>query len=128
MVVRRWLDVDVEVLDTAAARGRGLLGRASLDPGSGVWIAPCRQVHTIGMRFPIDVAFCAADGTVLHLSAPLPTWRMTRWVRGAAGALEVAAGALAAAGVEVGDRLAWRGGPFADGSSSPPRGPRATGP
>lgn len=114
VAVRRWLDVDVEVLDTAAARGRGLLARASLEPGAGVWIAPCRQVHTLGMRFPIDVAFCGTDGTVLHLATPLRTWRMTRWVRGAAGALEVAAGVLVAAEVDVGDRLAWRGAPFSD--------------
>lgn len=113
MGARRWLDVDVVVLSSPVARGRGLLGRTSLDRGRGVWIAPCRQVHTFGMRFPIDVAFCGSDGTVLHLAAALRTWRLTRWVSGAAGALEVAAGVLVAAGVEVGDELGWRGAPFA---------------
>lgn len=110
---RRWLDVEVEVAGTATGRGRGLLGRSSLDPGHGMWIAPCPQVHTIGMRFPIDVAFCGGDGTVLHTVRSMRPWRVSRWVRGGAGALEVAAGVLGAAGVEVGDRLGWAGAPFA---------------
>lgn len=112
MAAQRWLEIEVEVLDTAARRGRGLLGRASLDPGRGVWISPCRQVHTLGLGFPIDVAFCGGDGTVLHVVAALTPWRVTRWVRGAAGALEVAAGVLAAGSVVVGDRLGWPGAPF----------------
>lgn len=112
MAHRRWLDIEVDVLDTAARRGRGLLGRASLGPGAGVWISPCRQVHTVGMRFPIDVAFCGADGTVLHVVVAMAPWRVTRWVWGAAGALEVAAGVLASGSVGTGDRLGWPGAPF----------------
>lgn len=112
MTVQRWLALDVEVLETAPLRARGLLGRASLHPGQGVWITPCRQVHTIGMGFPIDVAFCSGDGTVLHVVAVMPPWRVTRWVRGAAGVLEVAAGVLATEPVVVGDRLGWPDAPF----------------
>ena len=28
-------------------------------------IEPCRWIHTIGMRFPIDVAYLDADGVVV---------------------------------------------------------------
>ena len=49
---------------TAQSRLRGLLGR---DDAQGILIlAPCRSIHTYGMRFPIDVAFVSADGTVLE--------------------------------------------------------------
>ena len=34
--------------------------------------APCRQVHTFGMQFPIDVAFCDRYGFVLHVSRMRP--------------------------------------------------------
>ena len=48
---------------TLRARLRGLLG---CDGVQGVLIlAPCRSIHTYGMRFPIDVAFVAASGIVL---------------------------------------------------------------
>ena len=29
-------------------------GSFHLAPGDGLWLWPCRQVHTFGMRFPID--------------------------------------------------------------------------
>ena len=40
-------------------RARGLLGRRSSRLGAGglLVLAPCRSVHTFGMRQPIDVAF-----------------------------------------------------------------------
>ena len=44
-------------------RARGLLGRVSVD---GVLLmAPCRDIHTIGMRNPIDVAFLDRGGRVI---------------------------------------------------------------
>jgi uncharacterized protein len=43
-----------EIADSRAARRRGLLGRSSLS-GSFL-LEPCRSVHTLGMKFAIDVA------------------------------------------------------------------------
>ena len=54
----------------ARSRRRGLLGRDHVD---GVLVLrPCRQVHTFGMQFPIDVAFCDRYGFVLHVSGSNP--------------------------------------------------------
>jgi uncharacterized membrane protein (UPF0127 family) len=68
-----------EVAVTRKERMRGLMGREDLE---GVLILrPCRQVHTFGMRFPIDVAFCDRYGFVLHAAtlrprrASRPVWR-----------------------------------------------------
>jgi len=45
-----------ELADTPRARLRGLLGRSGID---GVMvIAPANAVHTVGMGFAIDVAYC----------------------------------------------------------------------
>ena len=49
-----------EVADTRRARRRGLLGRDGLD--GALVIERCRWIHTIGMRFPIDVAYVGDDG------------------------------------------------------------------
>ena len=55
-----------EVAATRAARRRGLLGR---DDVVGALVLPrCRWVHTIGMRFAIDVAHLDADGVVLRVT------------------------------------------------------------
>ncbi len=65
----------VEVADSARARRRGLLGRDGID--GAIVLAPCRQVHTARMRFPIDVAFCDREGLVLY-TATLSPWRLSR--------------------------------------------------
>lgn len=92
----------VEVAADRHARRRGLRGRDSF-PGALV-LEPCRHVHTFGMRFTIDVAFCAADGTVLSVTT-LPPRRLSRPVLQARFAVEAEAGSFERWGVEPGDRL-----------------------
>ena len=65
-----WLLRDGEVLaalelaDTRRARRRGLLGRDDFE--GALLLKPARSVHTVGMRFPIDVAYCDGDLRVLE--------------------------------------------------------------
>ena len=106
-----WLVRDGQVLaaaeEAAGVRGRsrGLLGRNGVD---GVMVLrPCRNVHTFGMRFAIDVAFCDRDGVVLRAVTLVPC-RISPIVLRAAMALEAESGALARWGVHVGDRLELR--------------------
>ena len=94
----------VEIAATRRARRKGLLGRASLDPASAMLITPCFAVHTIGMRFPIDVAFVDRDGRAVRLVHALKPWRAAA-ATGAYEVFELAAGRLAACGVREGDRL-----------------------
>ena len=44
----------LEVAETLSARARGLLGREGVD--GAILLRPARSVHTLGMRFAIDVA------------------------------------------------------------------------
>ena len=43
-------------------RLRGLTGLAGLDHDEGLEIPRCRSVHTIGMRFPLDLVWLDEDG------------------------------------------------------------------
>lgn len=90
------------------SRLRGLIGRPPLQPGQGLWIVPCQQVHTHFMGGAIDVVFLDPAGTVLRILPALRPWRFSPWVRGARAVLELPPGAAAAAGLSVGERLAWR--------------------
>jgi hypothetical protein len=56
----------VEVAETFGARLRGLLGRDGIE--GAVLLRPAKSVHTIGMRFPLDVAYCRRDLTVLEVT------------------------------------------------------------
>jgi uncharacterized membrane protein (UPF0127 family) len=96
---------------TPLSRFMGLLGTAAIADGEGLWIVPCRGVHTVGMRYPIDVAFLDARGVVVGVLEGLPPNRVGRVFRGARGALEMRSGILAATGTVPGDRLVFEGGP-----------------
>lgn len=67
-------------------RLRGLLG--SNATGGILVLAPCRAVHTLGMRRSIDVAFLASDGTVLSSLRDVERGRLSVSSRGAALVLE----------------------------------------
>jgi hypothetical protein len=102
----------VEVADSFSARFRGLMGRASLRAGSGLWLTGTSNIHMFFMRFPIDAVFLGrpeADGgrRVMAVHAGLRPWTGVVWyARGADGCLELPAGSAAASGTAVGDVVA----------------------
>ena len=73
----------VRTARTFLSRFVGLLGTAAIADGEGLWIVPCRGVHTLGMRYPIDVAFLDARGAVVGILEGLPPNRIGRVFRGA---------------------------------------------
>ena len=103
-----WLQRDGEVLAAAEVaadrrdRRRGLLGRDGVT--GAIVLAPCRHVHTAGMRVPIDVALCDRDGVVLR-TCRLAPWRLAPVVRGVRLVVEAEAGAFARWSLRPGDRL-----------------------
>jgi uncharacterized membrane protein (UPF0127 family) len=106
-----WLVSDARVLASAevaaghAAKRNGLLGRDGLE-GAFV-LQGCRWVHTIGMRFPLDVAYVAADGTVLKI-VHMPRYRIGAPVPKAAWVIEAAGGAFDRWALAVGDPVELR--------------------
>jgi len=95
----------IRVADTWWTRFRGLLGTPSLAQGEGLLIEPCRGVHMLGMKYPIDVAFLDRAGRVVGVCHRLAPGARSPFVRAARSALELPAGTLAAAGVTEGDTL-----------------------
>ncbi|MFN2388315.1 MAG: DUF192 domain-containing protein [Actinomycetota bacterium] len=86
-----------------AERRRGLLGRTGLEPGEAMIFDRTRQVHTMGMSFPIDVVFCDAGWVVRHVVHRMATRRVTRWVLRARYVIEAQEGAFE--GVVPGEKL-----------------------
>jgi hypothetical protein len=68
----------------------GLAFRRTPAQGCALLIPRCRSVHTLGMRFPIDVAFLDAEGRALRLERGVPAWRVMH-CRGAVAVLEAPA-------------------------------------
>ena len=98
----------VSVASTWWQRTVGLLRTEMLPPGSGLWLSPCRAVHTFFMRYAIDVVFIDTAGKVLHAKTLVP-WRMSRWVPKSRGVLEFPVGTVQSTETQVGDRLEMKG-------------------
>lgn len=99
----------VHLANTFVTRLRGLLGRDTLGPREGLLISPCRDVHTCGMRFPIDIVFLDKALTVVRLRASSNAWRFHSGGKACCHALELNAGAIAESGLNVGDTLELNG-------------------
>lgn len=92
----------LEIAASRAERRRGLLGRTSFE--GALALRPVRSVHSIGMRFPLDVAFLDADGVVVDL-VRLPPRRITRPRWRARSVIEATAGSFERWGLAEGDQL-----------------------
>src|SRR5262245_58845822 len=106
-----WLLRDEQVLaalEVATARRermRGLLGRDGID--GALLLRPGKSVHSFGMRFPIDVAFCDREMVVLR-TVGLPPNRMTRLSLRCHCIIEAEMGAFERWKLQAGDQLEVR--------------------
>ena len=96
----------VEVASSLVGRSRGLLGKKSFE--GALLLRGTRSVHTIGMRFPIDVAFLTEDMQVVAVATLAPQ-RIALPRRRGRSVLEAEAGAFARWGLEAGDQLEIKG-------------------
>ncbi|MDH3424872.1 MAG: DUF192 domain-containing protein [Gemmatimonadota bacterium] len=97
----------VAVADSWWRRLRGLVARPAMRHGDGMLLLECGSVHTVGMHYPIDVAFLDAEGTVVRKIARLGPCRVGLGGPGAVHALELPAGRLDETGTGPGVRLSW---------------------
>jgi uncharacterized membrane protein (UPF0127 family) len=86
-------------------RMKGLLGRESLRSGEGLLIIPCMGIHTIAMRFPIDVLFIDKRNIVIAAIRNIRPNRLTRLYPGASGVIELPVGTLDATETKAGDLI-----------------------
>ncbi len=86
-------------------RMRGLIGRSGLGKGEGLLLMGTQGIHTVGMRFAIDVLFLNADGWVIHSIHALKPFRVSPFIRNSTMVLELPAGILHETGTQVGDWL-----------------------
>ncbi|MFV1990213.1 MAG: DUF192 domain-containing protein [Acidimicrobiales bacterium] len=82
----------LEIPTSRRGRARGLLGRDGCE--GAMLLAPARSVHTVGMRFAIDVAYCDDEMKVIGVSmmpprrVGMPRWQARSVVEAEAGACE----------------------------------------
>ncbi|MGP4049398.1 DUF192 domain-containing protein [Streptomyces sp. 2A115] len=84
--------VPLELAESGRARRRGLLGRDGIE--GALLLTPASAVHTLGMRFPVDVAYLDRKLRVLAVRTMrpgrigLPRFRARHVLEAEAGAME----------------------------------------
>lgn len=99
---------DAELAATFWRRFVGLMGRQALAPGTGLVIDPCRSVHTMFMRFPIDVAYVDGTSRVVKVVCNLRPFRTSAALLRSSKVIELPAGAIGRSETEPGDILAFQ--------------------
>jgi uncharacterized protein len=101
------LAVELALAHTHWTRLRGLLGTPHDDfrNGRGLWILPCRGVHTLAMGFPIDVVYLDKANTVVHVERELRPWRFAPVRMQAHSVLELPNRTIEQTGTAIGDKI-----------------------
>ena len=95
----------IGVAETSLSRLVGLLGKRSLEPGTGLLIFPSQAIHTVAMRFPIDVVFVDRHWRVIYLRPSMVPYRLTGIHWRARCVIELPPGVIEQTSTAVGDQL-----------------------
>jgi hypothetical protein len=99
------LALSVRRADSFISRAAGLLFAPPLQAGEALLLAPCAAVHTLFMRYSIDVVFLDGEGRIFKIVPQLKPWRMAA-CRAARQTLELRAGEARRLGLTSGASLA----------------------
>ncbi|HLD88213.1 MAG TPA: DUF192 domain-containing protein [Candidatus Omnitrophota bacterium] len=91
--------------NTMFKRMTGLLGRGALNPGEALVITPCRGIHMLFMKFPLDVIFIDRANTVVGLCPNIRPFQFSPFFLQAHSAIETPAGTIAASRTQMGDTI-----------------------
>jgi uncharacterized membrane protein (UPF0127 family) len=92
----------LEIAEGHRQRARGLVGRDGFD--GALLLLPARSIHTFRMRFPLDVAWCDREMTVVRTAHVEPN-RLPLPVPSAHCVIEAEAGAFERWGLVEGTEL-----------------------
>ena len=102
---KTWLATKVRKADNFITRLLGLLKRTSLGPEEALWLMPSKGIHTIGMKFPIDVVFLNKTNRVLGIVPGMAPYRVSGIRLTGHSVLELPKGIIGKSRTEVGDQL-----------------------
>lgn len=100
-----WLATKVRKADNFFTRLVGLLKRTHLGPEEALWLMPSKGIHTIGMKFPIDVVFLTKENEVIGLISGMPPYRISSVHFRGYSVVELPNGTIRKSQTALGDKL-----------------------
>ena len=98
-------DLKISTARSRKARMLGLLGTDELDGNTALHISPCSSVHTLGMRYSIDLIFLDKQNRIVHISEDIKPNKFASAGKDVHSIIECAAGTAVKLDIAVGDEL-----------------------
>jgi|SRR3989344_173406 len=95
---------DIEIADKVGSRGLGLIGRGGWKR-NGMLLKDTNAIHTVFVRFPIDVIFLDKDFKILRVVENLKPFRFSPIVWKAKQVLELPTGTIKNKSLRVGNKI-----------------------
>lgn len=96
---------DVKVAENFFTRSIGLLSRNALSENEGLLIKPCCSIHTLFMKFSIDVLFVNKKNEIIALYENVKPWRILPIHPTSYYVIELASGQISNKKIEKGDLI-----------------------
>lgn len=96
---------NADVTTKFAERFKGLMFVQSIPDNYGLLIKPCKQIHMLNMKFPLDVIYLSADNKVVHIDENIRPGQIGKTIKEAQCVIEVNSGTCARCGINIDDIL-----------------------
>jgi uncharacterized membrane protein (UPF0127 family) len=95
----------IATADTFFSRLKGLMFTKSLLTGHGLYIKPCRSIHTFFMNYPIDVLYLSEQLEVVGMDVEMKPAAVGKYQPKAFSVLELPAGTIQETKISIGHYL-----------------------
>lgn len=101
--------ITIKGMQTQSMKERlgGLLVLEALKQEQALWIRPCNSVHTVAMKYALDLVYIDKNNKVVSLVNNLKPWRMSLCLH-AKAVMELVAGSLQQLDIQLGDSCKWQ--------------------
>jgi uncharacterized membrane protein (UPF0127 family) len=96
------------IAESILSRMVGLLGRSGLERTSAMLLKPCSSIHTVGMRFSLDLIFLDKNNLIIRTVCGVAPNRFVLGGFGAKSVVEIEAGHIDVCELQVGDECLLR--------------------
>ena len=100
-----FLSLNVKAADTSYSHLKGLTGRLKRKSDEGVWVAPPRGVHILGLLFPLDLIYLDEQLRVIQLAEYFSSFRIGPLKTQAESVLELPTHTIYSSNTQPGDQL-----------------------
>jgi uncharacterized protein len=95
----------IKIAEGFFSRLFGLIFKKVLSNSEGLLFENCNSIHTLGMRYCIDVVFLNKSNEVIAIFYSLKPFRFTPFIKNASKVLEFKSGFITGTNLQAGDKL-----------------------